>query len=415
MKKQENDPTNCKVYVFIQACLSGMGGAQLYVSAKSLWLARHSWDVIAVHGCGEKYDINYGRARIVYDSLVLSRPSTLKKSLTNRVIENIAAYIEKYDEIVIESGNLEASLWGELLAERLGAKHFIFSLMEVLPMMTQEERDFLAFKHARGEFAAIHAGTMWELFGESRCIDYEKNVLVARANPAAVELDFDIGFLDRHDCVIGMISRLEKTYVVDAFEAVVLFAKNNPETSIAFVVIGDADIAACKAKLQALVEEAANLETYFMGTMCPIPLSLIRRFDMAIGKAGGALLCAEHGVPTLCFAVEEDVIAGLVLHDFETIPGKVQSKVEPQSLMRAILVDQRHVDNRYRRIGVADELPDFIDHMKYIEASSASCSYCNPSHIAAPMVKKGIGVFASIKGSYPFALINFVKRHACNH
>ena len=62
---------------------------------------------------------------------LIQSPWLLKKSKRLEVIEKMVRIIGEVDHnTVIETNFIMATLWGELLAERLKVKHFIFLIQE---------------------------------------------------------------------------------------------------------------------------------------------------------------------------------------------------------------------------------------------------------------------------------------------
>ena len=127
-----------KKYVFMTTSLYQIGGIQCYLAEKANCLERNGWKVfvlfssrLSVHTkCPihtlEKYlDGNMTAMAIP--------PYKMPKWMVNRTIGKMISTIGKNngnDEIIIESHNDTSSQWGELMASRINARHYIFLMNE---------------------------------------------------------------------------------------------------------------------------------------------------------------------------------------------------------------------------------------------------------------------------------------------
>ena len=150
--------------------LGGLGGGQFYVRNKVLWLQEHGWDVFVYESSEGGRDVS-----IVIPELqqwadnnipaLFYPPSYHNHQIQEKVIKQVMGCVsKKYDTIVVESNTIPLSLWGEMVASRLSARHIVFLIGECVKINTAGIYEFYKNKHRRNELFSINAQAYKNLF-----------------------------------------------------------------------------------------------------------------------------------------------------------------------------------------------------------------------------------------------------------
>ena len=177
-----------------------MGGAQMYIRNKVLYLREHGWDAMIIAGRAKNIIIPELREfkdtvpEIDYCSYYYS--SRKQEQVIGRLATRIVN--KKYEKIVIESTSTEGSTWGERIAQKVGARHLIFLLQEHNCIANKGMQDFYVFKHQRRELAGITMKTLATMFKEFYPIESEESYRL-QAYSNNVEADIPCKLVERID------------------------------------------------------------------------------------------------------------------------------------------------------------------------------------------------------------------------
>ena len=146
-----------KTYIFCNHCLSGIGGGQRYVQAKSRWLIQEGWSVYVFHVENGPVLLDFTDVKVINQLELVTSPRALGKRRFGKVIRSMLDELpKKSDEVFVESATTYLAFWGEAVARALRGKHLIFNLEECPETPTRDEAEFLLFKLARKELASIN-------------------------------------------------------------------------------------------------------------------------------------------------------------------------------------------------------------------------------------------------------------------
>ena len=141
------------IYILMTMGIVGMGGGQMYVRNKLLYMESKGWKVYAYGGLPGEPIIHELKGEAARTSLVLtSAPFVYSKHFVNDYVEKIISdcHIQEGDNVVVESGTAHMSYWGELIAERCNGKHICFLLDERNDSLVQKEYiPYFYFKYKR--------------------------------------------------------------------------------------------------------------------------------------------------------------------------------------------------------------------------------------------------------------------------
>lgn len=384
---------------YIMFCFIGyVGGGQNYVNTKVKYLEKNGWETYVFspdtsfkHGKTwspwenlKKFD-SFTSVALLY-SPEFWRKKTIKKTL-DWIIDTIN--YSSNDEIIIESHTDYWAEWGELLAEKIQAKHFCFLLDEELEKYGAKE--FLYFKYLRGEIAGIHITSMKKLFDGYKDIEINDRYVLGAANGGSVsDIDnLDINNIKKLDWNISYIGR-DKQYCRNIVNGVAEFSKNHSNKLINFIILGDiSDLS--------VLSDCSNVRITKLGFLTPIPRSFFKKIDVAIAGAGCASISSSEGVPTIVADAKKCLSNGVLGYTvFSSLFSDSDSVSFDEELENVLVKDcLRDLEFKMKHKANVDDL--YKEHFNFIESSDHRKEYFN--------FKKNPQKNYRIKDKY-----NFIKR-----
>ncbi len=128
-----------KLFIMLANGIVGMGGGQMYVRNKTLYMQDKGYDPIVYSGHTGKIiidELKQFESKIM--PIFLSTPLVYGKQTVENTIAIIEADCREYDDVIIESGIAPIALWGELIAERIKGKHMVHLLDERNDLLAPE-------------------------------------------------------------------------------------------------------------------------------------------------------------------------------------------------------------------------------------------------------------------------------------
>jgi hypothetical protein len=304
--------------------LQNIGGGQCYLAAKAEYLERNGWDVFVFSegnsnvstGC----PIHYLDKFLPYKVLELNyQVYELSSFVVDRGIKKMLKMLgggPKDEDIIIESHTDKSALWGEIIAQKLNARHFFITLYEHFrwPRHNFESKiDFYMFKMDRGELLcnATAANRLFEGYREYQEEDVEP-VLIDEAPVQDVDSPI-VDTIPKYDYNICYIGRTQKMYVPHIIRGVGEFAARHKDKKVQFVIVGEAE---CQRLLiNKVKKDATNLKVNEIGCLHPLPKSLYSKIDVVIAGSGSARCSVEEGALTIVADIESDKALGLLGFD----------------------------------------------------------------------------------------------------
>lgn len=202
-------------------------------------------------------------------------------------------------EIIVESCSGARTCWAELLAAKIGARHFFIASEEKYREGWQVYKDILPFMY----FKLMRNEIIGGVEGITRLFNGYKNVTgpliefphIVQEQDAVQDVEFpDIPLSDWNICHIG---RHGKDYVRPSILGIAELARRHPNKTISFVLVGDA-----KPLIDFIGEqfdELENVKRIFCGIRVPIPRILLNQMDVVIAISQTARFAANEGVLTI--------------------------------------------------------------------------------------------------------------------
>ena len=321
-------------YIFFTNAIHLIGGGQLYVAGKAKYLESIGWQVYMIHndpGYGEsevpfltKYICDFGfpeNMRLPYKTEPQKREEVLNRMISLLHIDN---HIQ--NEIIIESYTSVFAMWAELLAEKIGARHFFVAVEEMFRekdiQFYGDNLDFFYFKYKRNEiisdelrlnklFNGYRNGEHFKApfppdFHHCMEIDAVQDVYYPHLNEISKS---------GYDFTIAYVGRTEKNYFLNICDGIAEFAKNHPDKQIRFLIVGRFIVEAVFDKMHTILKNGSNIHIWELGNLVPIPRSLFKYIDVVCAGSGSALFSAHENVPVILAITDSNKAHGVLYYD----------------------------------------------------------------------------------------------------
>lgn len=298
-----------KRYIIMTYDIHPLGGCQNYLSGKCPYLEERGWEVYVLFAGIKNGKFEFRNLSAYADGNLPELdfiPAELTSHRFEKVIRKMVEIVSKngcsYTESIIESHFDKMHLWGELLAEQIGAKHMCFNCNELFrgnDKYFEPYLDFYWFKYCRKELYGITTRMMIDLFDGYNGFNTVMEKHFGPASPLPVqEVECpEAECLPVSDWNICYVGRMNKTYVDRILSDVSLFCGKHPQKKINFVLVGDA-----KSKIEqihALFSPLTNVSVFPLGNMVPISSRLLAKMSVLIAGSGCAAHSFRVGVPII--------------------------------------------------------------------------------------------------------------------
>ena len=324
-----------KKYVIITNGISGYGGGKLYIRNKKAFLENKGWDVLVFSAWNKEVKISELAPYIGFGFEEIVQPvSKYSKKFVQSKLVYMAEIIGDFEECIIESNEIACATWGELLANHLQAKHIIFLLAENVKRESVRFRDFGDYKLKRGEFKACNRTLIKQFFEEGK-YSYEQSAKYYLTAP----IDFDVftyehskyeDMIEETKLVIGVFSRLDKTFVPTLFFELKKFFKNNLSLKAQIVVIGEGNRFTDK-EIKEIFKGLENVEFVFTGHLQPVPAGLLQKTDIVFATAGCAFIARYCKCVTAAIDVSDCGVIGLLGIDTNNLTYRISEPFQEVS------------------------------------------------------------------------------------
>lgn len=370
-----------KVYVMMFGISNIVAGGPIYDANKIRFLESKGWKVIV-------FPIDSGKVYILdlkkYNGKSYDFIKYCPFLFSNRQIESflncMVSQIPKANQIIIETGTNYTALWGELLAEKIGAKHIVFFLDEKNENVNRYSAPFYEFKFKRYELASISEKSLNHIFSPFMEID-DPNGHVLNAWCSNSVRDIATGLIEKFpktDFLIGSIGRLDKGYVKNIVDSVCAVADTVNDKSFGLVLIGGTNDTKVAKYLEEQIVAHANVELFITGYVWPIPASVFNAFDLFISAAGSARISANMNIATIGLDVISYKPLGFIADPINDILVKATRGETLSEYIYQALVDKNipNISNcqtpEFFWKTICD---DFENHLDFIEKSNKDKEY----------------------------------------
>lgn len=290
--------------------MAGNAGGPSYMNAKSIWLKDHGWKVIGFDHTGP-LDLN---EQVVLPNLFAFKnnrfpelffpPSYYSKKQREKILQKLIYLTGEDKEYVVESNTPRMALWGELLAQKLKAKHISLIIVEHPELRSRREFEFFKYKLERNELFFIHEKICVQFFSgyynisEKQAKDY---IFSAEMGVKMTESPMkEIENLPSSDYTILSFGRW-KPYFPNMIKGIVNFASKNIDKKVLFILMGDVNLSEDE---QNTLRSLENLSYSIIPPQQPVPRAVFDFSDIVIATAGCAYFSNCNGYTVISMDVE---------------------------------------------------------------------------------------------------------------
>lgn len=373
------------LYIILTPTICNIAGAQLYVKSKVEYLKKNHLDVIVIS------TNNKGQVKIdglheyteYIDPLLSIKPQLISSNIITSHIDLLTDKLNngRYNTIILESHTKGLAFWGEILAERLHAKHLIFLLSETFGPSSKHELDFFNFKLERKEIAGIHKNSLQLLFRGYRILRQDDSWIL-RASMGDNVLDYEhdlINKLNKADINIGSIGRLEKDYVPYMIAEVAKFASSNLTKTVQLILVGSINNIAIQKIIDKYISGVSNLSIVVTGRLYPLPRMIFSIIDIGVGVSGSARVLALNGVPTVTLDTIKHKAIGVLGYETNSSIYGVQEELCDLSIKIQEVIDNYSYftdSNNWKfPLKHSDPNVEFGKHFDFIKSSDGKHNY----------------------------------------
>lgn len=334
-----------KKYVFLVKGIDDISGAPRYVNNKCRWLMEQGWEVFVfwsydIDKVTLEYVVPFDNKDFIVHELQFY-PQWFTKRQRNTVVERIANRIGQADQIVVESNKLQLGAWGELISNRLKAKHIVFVTSEKIKIKRKETFGYCYFKLLRNEFFTINSSAVKYIFSDFIEIsDPDKYYWSASPGVEVEEHEFppfdDLPSADYTICHFGrnkgyfpyMISQLQDFFT----------QYSNLRFNVFF--LGDLTNASEVGRQLSF----PNVHVAFHPAVQVVPLQVFTRSDVIVATAGCAALASRKGGKVVSMDVNNNVPLGLLRYttlDYNTNSGDNNDNLSLSDWLRILLIEKK--------------------------------------------------------------------------
>ena len=397
-----------------------MGGAQMYIRNKVVWLRKQGWDVdvISVHKgniiISELKEFNTFISEMQFPVYLFSEKR--KNKILTKLVEKIRP--NDFYEIIIESTCIGITTWAEVIAKKIGAKHLVYLLQEMNVVDNIQLQEYFKFKHKRKELVSITDHSLKQMFEGFYPIPSELSYTLPAYCNNVVE-DIDSQFLyqidwERYDYKVGCLSRIDKPYIMTAVTNFAKFAQcHNNKRFLLFMIGGAPENSQYADNIRKVFDNIGNVELVISGYIFPVPAKLLECFDAFFSSAGSCWPCMRSGVPTISIDGNDFMPTGIMKHT--TLHSLFRGDDEP-ALDYQRIFEEVIINKKYKKFAPEHEInePDFTEHMDFLNASQENLEHYDLDIRNLTLSEKKLKVALSIIGASNYMRLGLVKSRLLN-
>lgn len=391
------------IFIMLTGTIARMGGAQMYVNNKASFMKKNGYQVFVFSGLLAPVLINGLKQ---YENTIIPElekfPIVLPKREINNVLKRILCVIgnTKGSNVIIESNEAHMSIWAEMLAEKINARHYAFLLDESFSV-DPGYIPFLKYKFDRNELLFISKDSpklLFEKYYNTEPVEPVLSAFCSNVVEDVADRRFDEIDYGQYDIVTCHIGRLNKIYVPNVITGLKLFSQKHLDKKLAFIFIGDQPkdfIPDMNLVIKDELSVLENVDVYNMGYVYPIPESMFKHLTVNISTAGSARVSAVRDVLTINMDAKDGQPIGVFGY---TTNNNLYRENEPIIPLAELLEDVCFGDyrNKHHNNGVEDINETALQkHINYLSTLNAPLSWFNVIDIKPQNRKNKIAKFTT--------------------
>lgn len=372
-------------YVIITPAIGNMGGAQKYTENKIRYLQAKGWEVFVFFYL-KPDNIKLPLLSQFKDNWIpelLYWYYSFTKKRQNRIIERIRNVVGDNGTIIVETHLLSLTYWGELIARGLGACHIINFLEEGSYVFSNRQYEFFEYKLKRWQILNAEIANIHRIFGNYYKDDYKQYQNPIRFDCSNV-VDNNAVYNKRFkecDYTIITIGRLEKPYVMPMVDEIKHFGLKYCSKKINVIFVGGSPDGSIENRI---LNELSlpQINVYMLGYLYPIPYSLLKMSNVAIGSANAVLVTADNDIPTISLDWNDGMAIGVYGY---TTTNKWTRQNEPQqrvfNLLEEVLIEKKYLPKGEIISHEGEMNEEFARQLKFVEKSFKNKGYYDVNSI----------------------------------
>lgn len=369
-----------KKYILLVKGIEDITGAPRYVNNKCRYLKKHGWEVLVFWS----YNVSHAKLEhlIPFDNRdyifheLQYYPCWFTKRQQVTIIEKIANRVGPADQYVVESNKIQLGAWGELLAQKLHAKHINFVTTEGVKLRNKDSFDFCYSKLQRKEFFNINIASVKRLFSGFIELEHpEDNYWSAMQNVECEEYPFpSFDNMSKSDYTIVSFGR-SKGYFPYMLDELDCFVTNHPDKKFNIFFLGDLkETESINSKLS---KNNVDLVLY-PAAVTVVPRQIFTKSDVVVATAGCAYLAYENGGKVISMDISNHTPLGLLGYttwDCNARSVRNKSELSLSEWLEALLIEKK----QYAAIPNPEPIHDFDYQMQFITPPDGV--YLDPSRV----------------------------------
>lgn len=374
-----------KTYIFLTFAIYGIGGTQIYVRNKLNYLRKKGWDVKVITTEPENADSVVVKELLPYQNMVfpelMKNPNLYTEEEREEILERICQVLGRISQdSVIEPNFIQVTFWGELIAEKLGIRNFIFLIQEEYEIRIKSYLKFFEYKFKRGEFAVNTKYALKKIFdGFFEIPDGVDAYLAAVCHNTVEDCESSLTEnLPEADFTIASIGRINKPFVYPMMEGLIEYVKEHSNNTFLLLLIGGSPVQEDLDRLYKMAEGVTNAELLITGAIFPVPFKLMSKADVYVASAGAAKTSADAGFPTVAIDANDYKPIGVVGYTTEDIVHRrpEQEIVPLKKHLDDILYEKKYHGTEMKMLKAEKELAEEFDkHLAYLEKADKHIQY----------------------------------------
>ena len=352
-----------------------IGGGQFYILNKSKVLREQGYDVQIISHVRGKILIDDFKQ---YENLIceeLMYPpnyySNLKKdSLIESIINKLKNCKTNTEKIIIESHHESVAFWGELLASKIHAKHIIYFIGESCVKFSPQEMDFIKFKDKRKELYVVSKHTYEQIYNE-KLEDIDISYLLWSALAFSSVTNSNNVLVDSYEkkeVNIGSIGRLDKPFVNNMIDNIIIFAQKHSEISVGVLLAGGAVDKRIEEDIFKRLSDQSNIFPVITGYIVPLPMKIFELMDVFISSSSSANISYQQNVPTIAIDAEDyEPIGVLGFNTTSVMYRNSNSKSNICQYLEKIFFEKFCEKHKYVRYNY-EEFDSYKEYLKQLSA-----------------------------------------------
>lgn len=401
-----------RLYVIVAISITGCGGGQLYIRNKALYMESLGWNVKILSFIPQNIYIKYFEKHRNDIDIRFTLPAYLyTKKQIKSILDSHFNWTDSYDECIVESTANFLSTWGEILAEKLHAKHWLYSLDEHSTDYIFF-RDYLSFKFNRKEYATITADAVNRNLPFLKVEEPESYRLSAYCNNSIEDIEDNIECNLKAKVKIGILGRLNKDYVVPVSKDLAAYISSHPEITFDIVYIGYSHKKSDIKNVFRTYNGIPNVKIHITGYVCPVPLSFLKKFDFFIASAGSAWALCRNGLLVISVDGYHFKSNGILTLQTKNTLVPADTQYELSESLDDLILHKKFTTEQLTFTMPEDFAHYFVPHMEFIKTSMKEYPqiYYDMNRIKLPFYLKVFKYVSAIIGAKNIAKIKFLIR-----